>query len=143
MTTTPAIDIRLVRLGLHAPRAALVEQGHVSEGVAKEFATTLATFGWSDGKTKILHTTVELLQSNMAVQADQRDESKTAHGGEATAKATAKAFIRKLRLAWPMALRDAGAKAGVPADAIESGGKLGASTPRDAQPALPPAESRV
>ncbi len=130
MTTTSSIDTRLVRLGLHEPRAALVEQGQVSEGVAKEFATTLNAFGWSDAKTKTLHTTVELLQSNMAMQADHQDDSKTAHGGEAAAKVVAKALIRKLRLAWPMALRDAGTKAGVAADAIESGGALGTSSPR-------------
>lgn len=76
--------LRWLAMCLHAPRAALVEQGHVGEGVAKEFATPVATLGWPDGKTKLLHTTVELLQSNMAVQADQQDESKTAHGGEAS-----------------------------------------------------------
>ena len=127
MTT---IDIRLVRLGIGEPRAALVEQGLVSEGLAKDLGAELAKFGWSDARAKSLRATIETLQSSMAIQADQRDDARTAHGGEVAHKGTAKAFIRHLRQAWTMALRDAGAKASVAADAIESGGTLGTSTPK-------------
>ncbi len=127
--STP-VDPRLVRLGLPYLRAALVEQGLVTEGLAKEFSATLKTYGWSDTKAKSLRATIELLQSAEATQADQRDDARTAHGGELAAKANAKAFVRKLRLAWPLALRDAGGKVAVAADAIESGGELGRSTPK-------------
>ena len=125
-----AIDIRLVELGRSEPRAALVEQGLASEGLAKDTHAELVKFGWSDLKAKILRTTIESLQTTMAVQAEQRDDAKTSGGGETAAKSQAKAFIRHLRGAWAMALRDAAGKAAVAPDAIESGGPLGRSTPK-------------
>jgi hypothetical protein len=127
---TTAINTRLVHLGIGQPRAALVEQGLVSEGLAKEMLATLGKFGWTDAKAKQLRAAIETLQSTMAVQSDQQDDARTAHSGEAAAKADAKALIRKLRQAWPMALRDAGTKAGVAADAVQSGGEIGQSTPK-------------
>ena len=124
------VDLRLVRLGQSQPRALLVEQGLVSVGLAQEFAVPLKTFGWTDAKAKALGAEVTALQSSQATQADQQDDAHTALGGEARAKADAKAFVRRLRLAWPLALRDAGDKAGVAAQAIESGGPIGQSTPK-------------
>jgi hypothetical protein len=124
------VDLRLVRLGQGQPRAGLVEQGTVSAGLAQEFATLIKPCGWTDQKTKQLLALVADLQTTQAVQADQRDDASTAHDGEADAKASAKAFVRKLRLAWPLALRDAGPNPGVAANAIESGGPIGQSTPK-------------
>ena len=51
MTT---IDTRLVRLGIHEPRAALVEQGLASEALAKEQGAVISKFGWSDAKGKAM-----------------------------------------------------------------------------------------
>jgi len=127
MTT---IDTRLVRLGMREPRAALVEQGLASEGLAKDTATDINKFGWSEAKSKAVRGSIETLQSTMAVQADQRDDSGTSHDGEVAALSAAKKFIRHVRFAWPMAHRDAAGKAGVGVDAIESGGTIGKSTPK-------------
>lgn len=124
------IDLRLARLGQSQPRAALVEQGLVSAALAQEFAAPLKLYGWADAKTQAMQASTATLQGAQATQADQRDDARTALGGEAAAKVNAKAFVRKLRLAWPLAFRDAGEKAGVAAEAIESGGPIGQSTPK-------------
>ena len=124
-----SIDPKFVQQGIRLPRAALVEQGLVSEGLAKEFFSSLVKFGWSDAQAKLLRADLDLLQTAEATQADQRSESGAAHAGELSAKVQAKAFIRKLRLAWPLALHDVGAKATVSAHDID-GGTLGESTPR-------------
>jgi hypothetical protein len=124
------IDTRLVRLGVNEPRAALVEQGLVSTGLAAEFAAALAKCGWSAAKGKALADTVVLLQSTLAIQAEQRIQAHAGSHGELTSKAASKAFIRKLRAAWPMALRDAGSEVTLTKASIESGGTLGQATPK-------------
>lgn len=121
------VSMKLVKKGRGEPRDGLVQQGKVHAELAKKHATELAGAGWSDQKTQALEAGVTSLESNVSVQADGRSEARDLLRAEQEAIDNAKTFIRRLRTALPMALRDAPA-AGVDAASFQAGRALGRST---------------
>ena len=97
------IDLRLAAKGEGEPREGLLRQGRVHIDLARHYAAALVESGWSDADTAALEKDVAVLASSMASQAEERA---TRDAGESMAVGEAKAFLRRLRLALPRALRE-------------------------------------
>lgn len=121
-----AIDIRLASKGQNEPLAALVEQGKVHVGLAKQHAKGLADAGWTAADTTAFEQALGSLETQKAVQADQRGQAKLAGSHEQQGIDKAKGFIRRLRNVLPIVLRK---NKSVDADAFNLG-SLGRSTSR-------------
>lgn len=121
------VSMKLVKKGRGEPRDGLVQQGKVHAGLAKKHATELAGAGWTDQKTQALEAGVTSLESNVSIQADSRGEARDLTRAEQDAIDNAKTFVRKLRTALPMALRDTPV-AGVDVASFQAGRPLGRST---------------
>jgi hypothetical protein len=120
------IDLRLVAKGEGEPRVGLVQQGRAHVALAKHYAAALVESGWSDEDTAALEREVATLESAAAAQAE---ELAAGDPGESKAVAEAKAFLRRLRLALPRALRES--KVGVSPKVFETtNGGPGRSGPR-------------
>ncbi len=123
------INLELVKKGRGEPREGVRDQGLVQVALAEKYRDTLSEHGWSAEETEAMSALVSELGSSVAVQAEARGQSKAAHDEEVSARTGAKAFIRALRLAAPLALREAPAQ-GVTVESFASGGRLGQATPR-------------
>lgn len=121
------VSMKLVNKGRGEPRDGLVQQGKVHVGLAKKHATELAGAGWTAEKTQALEAGVTSLESNVSIQADSRGAARDLLRTEHDALDSAKTFVRKLRTALPMALRDSPV-AGVDAASFKAGRNLGRST---------------
>ena len=119
------IDMRLAAKGEGEPREGLVQQGKAHITLAKDYAASLVESGWSDEDTAALEKDVAMLESTMASQAEDRAAD---DGRDSPALAEAKAFLRRLRLALPRALRES--VAGVNPQVFETNGALGRSPAR-------------
>jgi hypothetical protein len=122
-----SVSMKLVKKGRGEPRDGLVQQGKVHVGLAKKHATELAGAGWPAEKTQALENGVTSLESNVSIQADSRSAARELTRAENEAIDNAKTFVRKLRTALPMALRDAPV-AGVDAASFRAGRTLKRST---------------
>jgi hypothetical protein len=121
-------DVRLERKGQGQPRLGLVEQGKVSVGLARQFATQLAAAGWSAQDSDAMSANVTELESDIAVQADNRASHRDAHRNEQSGIDDAKTFLRLLGNALPRVLRNT--KAGLSAADFSTSEPLGRSTPK-------------
>jgi hypothetical protein len=123
-----AIDLRLARKGANEPRIGLIQQGRYHAKLAADKADELQRAGWKKEKTALLSSDLATLESQSAAQSDRRSTAKSATLTESAARNQAKSFIRKLRNALPIVLRDH-PDVGVTASQFE-GGTLGQSTPK-------------
>ena len=121
------VSMKLVKKGRGEPRDGLVQQGKVHAGLANKHATELASAGWTAEKTQAIEAGVTALESNVSIQADSRSAARDLLRTEQEALDGAKTFVRKLRTALPMVLRDAPV-AGVDAASFHAGRALGRST---------------
>ena len=121
-------DERLERKGRGQPRLGLVEQGNVSVGLARQYATQLATVGWSTQDTDAMAAMVTELESDIAVQAESRAGQHDAHRKEQAGIDDAKTFIRLLGHALPRVLRQT--NIGLTEHDFLAGTRLGRSTPK-------------
>ena len=121
-------DTRLEKKGQGQPRLGLVQQGKVSVGLAQEYPTQLATAGWSVKDTDAMAATVAELESDIAVQADNRASHGDAHRREQAGIDNAKKFLRLLSHALPRVLRET--NSGLTASDFAVGTKLSRSTPK-------------
>ena len=120
------VDERLVKKGQGQPRLGLIEQGKVSVGLAREYATELAGAGWSKADTNAMEALVTELENDVAAQAESRAGTHSAHSGEQAAIDDAKTFIRRLDHALPRVLRTTDGSGVTMAD-FAVGGSLGRS----------------
>ena len=125
---TEPIDTRYVRLGMDQPRAGLLTQGAASVELAKAFAVELFQAGWDDDSQLRLEHALATLSASIGGQAGVRDDARSGTAGETAGRTRAKAFIRKLRKAVPMALRQGGTALGLTEASFESGGQIGRAT---------------
>jgi hypothetical protein len=121
-------DARLAKKGQGQPRLGLVQQGKVSVGLARQYPTELANAGWSSQDTDTMAAMVTELESDIAVQADNRASHGDAHRGEQARIDSAKKFIRLLGHALPRVLRDT--DSGLTPSDFAVGPRLGRSTPK-------------
>lgn len=122
------LDERLERKGQGQPRLGLVEQGKVSVGLARQYATQLATVGWSTQDTDAMAALVTELESTIAVQAENRASQHDAHRKEQVGIDDAKTFLRLLDHALPRVLRTT--NIGLTDHDFLVGTRLGRSTPK-------------
>jgi len=125
-------DEKMVRKGRGEPLAAVAAQGRVSVALARQNEGGLAPYGWGAGKTDALEALVAQVDGRAGAQAEAKDRARTASAAETRAKSEAKTVVRKVRCAGELVLRD-GPVDGVSLEALEAGGKLGASTPKISQ----------
>ncbi|WP_437300395.1 hypothetical protein [Sorangium sp. So ce426] len=103
-----AVGVRLVEKGRKEPRHGLVEQGRVHMELARRFSAELADNGWTRDKTLALEQMVAELSASPGPAISQ-GEARDADAAEWSAIGRAKAFLRRLRNAVPMALRETAA----------------------------------
>jgi hypothetical protein len=123
-----AIDERLAKKGQGQPRSGLVEQGKVTVALARQYATQLASAGWSKADTTAMDALVTELEADIATQAENRAGAHDAHRGEQAAIDDAKTFIRLLDHALPRVLRTT--HTGLTAADFAAGGPLARSVPK-------------
>jgi hypothetical protein len=121
-------DVELEKKGKGQPRLGLVEQGKVSVGLARQYATQLATVGWSTQDTNAMAANVTELESGISVQAENRASHGDAHRGEQAGIDDAKRYLRLLSHALPRVLRNT--QTGIVAADFSVNAKLGRSTPK-------------
>ena len=121
-------DARLAKKGQGQPRLGLVQQGKVSAGLAREYATELANAGWSSQDTDAMAATVTELEGDIAVQADNRASHGDAHRSEQSGIDNAKKYLRLLGHALPRVFRET--KSGLTTSDFAVGPRLGRSTPK-------------
>lgn len=123
-----SIDARLEKKGKGQPRLGLVQQGKVSVGLAREYATELATVGWASQDTDAMSAAVTELESDISIQAENRAGHGDAHRSEQAGIDDAKRFLRVLSHALPRALRTTSGE--LTATDFSVGAGLGRSTPK-------------
>jgi hypothetical protein len=118
---------RLFNKGRQTPVSPLLEQtrGHVELG--RKFETDLDSFGWPKANTDALAAKTDELDAGYSSRKSDQDESLEASRNESANRQSAKAYIRRLRLAAPILLRG-GAVNGVTQDSFNAGENLGNST---------------
>jgi hypothetical protein len=104
MTTTD-LDLRLVQKGRREPLTGLVEEGPISVGLAREFASELARFGWPASETDSLAADVTTILADQAKRIETTGAAREKSADAQHAVDDAKALIRHLRNALPMVLR--------------------------------------
>jgi hypothetical protein len=124
----PDVNLRLVRKGRDEPLRGLAQQARVSVELAKMHAGPLEDAGWTPGDTVSLANNLDQLETDAAAQAEAMASSVALTRKEASARAGAKKFVRRLRNALPRALRE-NPDLGVSAEVFESG-PLRDSTPK-------------
>lgn len=123
------IDPRLAAKGRKEPLPALVAQARYSVGLAQEQAAALAEHAaWQPADTAALASDLELLDTEAALQADARGQSKGKTASQEAAVTAAKAFKRKVDLALPRVLRLTRVPA-VSAEQFQAGEPIGRSVP--------------
>ena len=128
-STTSSIDMRLASKGRNQPLAGLLQQAKVSAGNAKLYAAQLDACGWTDARTSTMLAEIASLETDVASRIDTASAARHATTQEHAAIDAAKTFIRKLRAAAPMVLRDTKV-VGVAHDAFNAGSPLASSTPK-------------
>jgi hypothetical protein len=126
---TADVDLRLAKRGRREPLGALLEQARYSIGLARQHAAHLSKAGWSRARTDGLEADVVLLEAVTATHAEKRSATRTKAQAEQRAIDDVKRFLRLLRTALPMVLREPGASAVDPA-AFHVGGELRRSVAR-------------
>jgi hypothetical protein len=127
-TAAAAIDFRLATKGRNQPLDGLLEQAKVSVGLAKLHAATLGVASWTALRTTAMESEIASLQGDVVAGIDRANVARHATQQQHAAIDAAKEFIRKLRAATPMVLRDTKIE-GIPHDAFHAGGGLGRSVP--------------
>lgn len=128
-TTPSIIDLRLATKGRNQPLQALLEQAKISLGLAAKYATTLATAAWTDARSKAMTDEIDALEGDVVSRIDAANVAHHATQKQQDAIDEAKEFVRKLRAAAPMVLRDTKIE-GVPVEAFHGGGTLNRSVPK-------------
>jgi hypothetical protein len=105
-------DQDLIAKGMREPRIGLVQQGHVHLGLIAQHEAALVKSGWTAEEAVALRDGVASLDGMRAEQLDARADAKQSTVAQEQALGDAKAFIRRVRNAAPLAVAD-GAKAGV------------------------------
>lgn len=123
-----AIDFRLASKGRNQPLDALLEQAKVSVGLVKLHAATLAVASWTTARTTAMEAEIASLQGDVVAGIDRANVARHATQQQHAAIDAAKEFVRKLRAAAPMVLRDTKIE-GIPHDAFHAGGSLGRAVP--------------
>jgi hypothetical protein len=128
MEVSMEINLRLVKKGTRESREELLQQARASEQLAIEHKAVLAESGWPEENTREMSEAIATVDASKGLRIESVSGSRTATKNEHTAVSEAKTFLRKLRFALPMALRDA------PVDfdrtVFHSGQRLGRSTPK-------------
>jgi len=101
-----SMDMRLITKGRNEPLRGLAQQARVHVVLARKHAQALAEAGWSPDDTATFEAAVPKLEGDAAARADARGRARKATRDERTAVARAKRFLRKVRNAAPMVLRD-------------------------------------
>jgi hypothetical protein len=101
-----AIDLRLAKKGRREPLGALLEQARYSIGLARQHAAPLAKSGWPRTRTDGLEADVVLLEGVIAAHADKGKSTRARAQAEQRAIDDAKRFLRALRAALPIVLRE-------------------------------------
>jgi hypothetical protein len=101
------VDLRLARKGRREPLGGLLEQARHSVGLARKHAAALARAGWPAARTDGLEADVLRLEGLAGAHAELGRKTRTKADAEQRAIDDAKRFLRVLRAALPMALRDA------------------------------------
>ncbi len=128
-STSTSVDMRLVTKGRRDTLASLLQQAKVSAGNAKMYAAQLDACGWTDARTTTMLAEIASLETDVASRIDTANAARHATAQEHAAIDAAKTFIRKLRAAAPMVLRDTKV-VGVAHDAFNAGSPLASSTPK-------------
>jgi hypothetical protein len=103
---TPAhLDRAFASMGENLSRAGLAHRGKVHVGLAITYASELARVGWTAVHTDELASLVRALEDAISSQATMREETRARQNDVLSAVSDAKAFVRKLRVALPAALR--------------------------------------
>jgi hypothetical protein len=123
------LDMDLVKKGMREPRAGLRDQGVVSAGLARKYATELGACGWTADDTTEVESLVGALGSKIASQSDAKIASKGKTVDERAARAAAKELVGKVRLGASIVLGK-GPVPGVTMESFEAGHALGQSTPK-------------
>ncbi len=124
-----SVDLRLAKRGRREPLGALLEQARYSIGLARKHAAPLAKSGWPRARTDGLEADVVRLEAVTATHADKRSSTRAKAASEQKAIDEVKRFVRVLRAALPMVLREVGPSAVEPA-AFRIGGELRRSVGR-------------
>ena len=121
-------DTQWAKKGKGQPRLGLVQQGKVSVGLGREYATQLASVGWSSQNTDAMAAAVTELESDISVQAENRAGQGDAYRGEQAGIDDAKRFLRLLSHALPAVLRDT--SSGLTVSDFAGRGEVARSTPK-------------
>lgn len=124
-----AIDLRLAKKGRREPLGALLEQARYSIGLARQHAAPLAKSGWPRPRTDGLEADVVLLEGVVATHTEKGKSTRARALAEQRAIDDAKRFLRALRAALPMVLREPGL-ASVDVSALRIGHELRRSVDR-------------
>ncbi len=135
---TADVDLRLAKRGRREPLGALLEQARYSIGLARQHAAPLSKAGWSRARTDGLEADVVLLEAVTATHAEKRSATRSKAQAEQRAIDDVKRFLRLLRTALPMVLRETsgasgasgGGATGVDPAAFHVGGELRRSVAR-------------
>jgi hypothetical protein len=121
-----ANDRGLADVGKNLSRSKLAHQGKVHVGLAQTYAAELSKVGWTSANTVELSKAVTELESAISAQAKVKDEAHLTSSTLDQAIADTKEFLRKLRTALPVAIRELPSADGVEA-MFKVGNKLGGS----------------
>lgn len=122
-------DLRLAKKGQSEPLEGILQQGRVHAGLGNMHGEELNEWGWLPEQTAGLEKSVAVLDSLASGQKEAKETSKASTKTENAARTEAKTFIRRVRLALPMVLRDSPVE-GVTAESFNAGESLGRSTPK-------------
>lgn len=124
-----SIDLELAKRGQKESREGIVQQLRLHIQLAKDYEKELAEFGWTTEHTAKLEALLAKLESQVAIQAEAKDQSRHATLDQNAAFSEAKAFKRKLDLAVRRLFRKE-KDPGVTIEAFEAGGVIGDSVVR-------------
>ena len=120
---------RLVTKGRNVPVNKLLEQGRAHVLLCRKYGEDLGNTGWPATRTDDLDQKLFALDALYSGRSQQSESALKATGTESAARQAAKAFVRRLRLAVPLVLKETPVE-GVTENAFNTGERLGHSTPR-------------
>ncbi len=120
---------RLTDKGSKVPIAKLMGQGRVTVELCRKYREDLSNTGWPVEKTEELDQKLFALDAVYSGRSAETETSLKATEIEASARQGAKAFIRRIRLAAPLVLKNTSIE-GVTEDAFNTKDRLGYATPR-------------
>ena len=120
---------RLINKGMGTSPPPLLEQGRSHVSLGRKHEARLGRFGWPIAKTDALETKIKELDTLYSSRSSLIDLSRSATKTEAQRRQEAKAYIRVLRNAAPMVLRDIKPEK-ISESSFDAGGSIGDSTPK-------------